>query len=88
MLDILLSPFKNIPFDNIVQISSTHIAGGTNAITVDELRKRVVNDTLHDKVLITEKELTTYLEDNDFYVKKSLDNVTDRIYNAFGSTFW
>ena len=76
-------PFKNIPFDNIVQISSTHIAGGTNAITVDELRKRVVNDTLHDKVLITEKELTTYLEDNDFYVKKSLDNVTDRIYNAY-----
>lgn len=76
-------PFKNIPFENIVQISSTHIAGGTNAITVDELRKRVVNDTLHDKVLITEKELTTYLEDNDFYVKKSLDNVTDRIYNAY-----
>ena len=76
-------PFKNIPFDNIVQISSTHIAGGTNAITVNELRKRVVNDTLHDKVLITEKELTTYLEDNDFYVKKSLDNVTDRIYNAY-----
>lgn len=76
-------PFKNMPFDNIVQISSTHIAGGTNAITVDELRKRVVNDTLHDKVLITEKELTTYLEDNDFYVKKSLDNVTDRIYNAY-----
>lgn len=76
-------PFKNIPFDNIIQVSSTHIAGGTNAIGVDELRKRVVNDTLHDKVLITEKELTTYLEDNDFYVKKSLDNVTDRIYNAY-----
>lgn len=76
-------PFKNMPFDNILQISSTHIAGGTDAIDMGELRKRVVNDTLHDKVLITEKELTTYLQDNDFYVKKSLDNVTDRIYNAY-----
>ena len=76
-------PLRNMPFDNIFQVSGTHIAGGTNAISVDELRHRVVNDTLHDKVLIRENELTTYLEDNDFYVKKSLDNVTDRIYNAY-----
>ena len=76
-------PLRNMPFDNVFQISGTHIAGGTNAISVDELRKRVVNDTLHDKVLVRENELTTYLEDNDFYVKKSLDNVTDRIYNAY-----
>ena len=76
-------PLKNMPFDNIFQISGTHITGGTNAISVSELRDRVVNDTLHDKVLITENELTTYLKDKDFYVKKSLDNVTDRIYNAY-----
>jgi len=76
-------PFKNMPFDNVLQIVGTHIAGGTNAITVDELRKRIVDDTLHEKVLVTENELAVYLNDNDFYVKKYIDNVTDRIYNAY-----
>lgn len=76
-------PFKNIPYDDIIQVIGSHISGGTDAISMEELRERVVNDTLYDKVLITEKELTTYLKDNDFYVKKSLDNVTDRIYNAY-----
>ena len=76
-------PLKNMPYDNVLQVSGTHIAGGTNAIGVDSLRKRIVDDTLHEKVLITEQELSVYLNDNDFYVKKYIDNVTDRIYHAY-----
>ena len=76
-------PLKNMPYDNVLQVSGTHIAGGTNAIDVDILRKRIVDDTLHEKVLITEQELSVYLNDNDFYVKKYIDNVTDRIYHAY-----
>ena len=74
---------KNMPFDSIIKIESDSISGGTNAIKVAQLRDRVVNDTLYDKVPITEDEIRVYLEDNNFYVKKYRDNVTDRIYYAY-----
>lgn len=75
--------FQNFPFDNILQIASDKIAGGSNPISFAELRNRVVNDTLYDKVPITEQEIANYLGDNGFYVKKYRDNVTSRIYNAY-----
>lgn len=75
--------FKNLPFDNILTLSSDLITGGSNALTVSELRDRVVNNTLYDRVPITEGEIANYMKDNGFYIKKYLDNVTDRQYHAY-----
>lgn len=75
--------FKNLPFQPIIQLSSDSISGGSDAIDVDTLRDRVVNDTLYEKVPITESDVEVYLKDQNFYVQKSKDNITDRIYYAY-----
>ena len=75
--------FRNLPFDLILQLSSAKISGGSDAIDVKTLRNRVVNDTMYEKVAITEAEMAVYLEDNSFYMKKYRDNVTDRVYHAY-----
>ena len=75
--------FKNMPFDLGMQLSSAKISGGSDAIGVSTLRDRIVNDTMYDKVAITEAEMAVYLADNSFYLKKYRDNVTDRVYHAY-----
>ena len=75
--------FKNMPYDTILQLSGDRITGGSNAISVSTLRQRVIQDTLYDRVPISEADISVMLEDNGFYVHKSLDNVTDRIYYAY-----
>lgn len=75
--------FKNMPYETIIQLSGDRITGGSNAIDVNTLRKRVVQDTLYDRVPISEADLSVMLENNGFYIHKSLDNVTDRIYYAY-----
>ena len=74
---------KSLPFDLIFSLAATKITGGSNSITVDELRNRVVNNTLYSRVPITEGEIENFLNDSGFYVKKYLDNVTDREYHAY-----
>lgn len=74
---------KSMPYDTMMRITGSSISGGTDAVDMATLRDRVVNDTLYSKVPITEDEISVYLEDNDFYVRKYLDNVTDRIYYAY-----
>lgn len=74
---------KNLPYDLIFSLSGTKITGGSNSLTVDELRERVVNNTLYSRVPITEGEIEAFLNDEGFYVKKYLDNVTDREYHAY-----
>ena len=75
--------FKNMPYDVIIQLGSDRITGGSDAIDVNTLRKRVVQDTLYDRVPISETDIEVMLADSGFYVHKSLDNVTDRIYYAY-----
>ena len=74
---------KSMPVQPILQITADSISGGSNAVDMDTLRDRVVNDTLYEKVPITEADIATYLEDQNFHVKKAKDNVTDRIYYAY-----
>ena len=74
---------KSLPFDLIFSLSGTKITGGSDPLTVDELRDRVVNNTLYSRVPITEGEIEAFLSDEGFYVKKYLDNVTDREYHAY-----
>lgn len=75
--------FRSMPFEYALTLSANMITGGSNAITVSELRERVVSDSLYDRVPITENEMIAYMKDSGFYVKKYLDNVTDRIYYAY-----
>ena len=75
--------FQNLPFDFILSLASNKISGGSNAIDVNTLRDRVVNDSLYEKAPISEEEIKVYLEDNNFYLKKYRDNVTERIYHAY-----
>lgn len=78
------SVFHKLPFDQILQLAKgSKIIGGSNAIDVNDLRERIVNNTLYRTVPITENDIEVYLEDNGFYVKKYLDNVTDRIFYAY-----
>ena len=74
---------KSLPFDTIISLNGNKIIGGSNAVTLETLRKRVVYDNLIQSVPITETDVEVYLEDNGFYVKKYKDNVTDRIYYAY-----
>ena len=74
---------KSMPYDTMIRITGDSINGGTDAVDMATLRDRVVNDTLYSKVPITEDEIAVYLEDNNFYVRKYIDNVTDRIYYAY-----
>ena len=75
--------FRSMPFDYALTLSADLITGGTNGISVAELRDKVVSDSLYDRVPITEAELTAYMKDKGFYIKKYLDNITDRIYYAY-----
>lgn len=77
------APLQKLPFDLTVLLDSEKINGGSNAISFTELRERVVNNRLYDSVPITEEEITDYLEDRNFTVKKYTDNVTDRVFHAF-----
>ena len=74
---------STIPYSTPIALDGTDISGGSDAIDVDSLRERVVNSTLYEKVPVTEDEIETYLEDNNFYVKKYRDNITDRVYYAY-----
>lgn len=77
------APFKTLPFDKVLRLSADSIAGGTDPISLSELRERIVNRTLYDRVPITETDIFNLLKDEGFSTKKYLDNVTDRTYNAY-----
>lgn len=74
----------SLPFDTIVTIKSgANISGGSNPISLDTLRDRVINNTLYDSVPITANQIEVYLNDNGFTAKKYQDNVTSRIWEAY-----
>ena len=75
--------FKKLPFEYSLTLSADAIIGGSDATSVDVLRERIVNGSLYQGVPITEAEMSAYMNDQGFYVKKFLDNVTDRIYYAY-----
>lgn len=77
------SILKNLPFDMVMTLNGNRISGGSSAIDLETLRKRVIYDNLVQTVPITEQDIEVYLNDSGFYVKKYIDNVTDRIYYAY-----
>lgn len=64
-------------------IISDKASGGTDGVTFEELRSRVVNNSFHTTALITPIDLENYFEDKGFRVVKYKDNLTNLIYFAY-----
>lgn len=60
---------------------TSKISSGSNGLTFEELRSRVVNDNTYS-LLITANDLTNYFADQGFVAKRYVDNITNRIYLA------
>lgn len=70
---------NHIPTLKLVPASSK-IIGGSNGLTFNELKERVINNSFYSDVLISNDELTKYFKDIGFNVTKYIDDITDRIY--------
>ena len=71
---------KRIPLMTVLPLTS-RIQGGSNGLTYDQLRSKVLYD-LSSQVLITPEDISSYLAMYDFNVEKYIDNITNRIYIA------
>lgn len=69
---------------NILKANSADtIAGGSNALSFDEMKRRVVNrSTITEGIPITELEIENKLADLGFSTVKVKDNVTERLFAA------
>jgi hypothetical protein len=63
----------------ILRPISDRIEGGSDSLEFEELRDRVVNDTLYDSIPISQLALEKYFEKEGYSVKKLKDNITDRV---------
>ena len=75
--------FKSLTHDAALQLYSSKIEGGSNGMNVRSLRDGIINDTLYSRVAVSEEELKAKLNTDGFYVTKSKDDVTDRIFYAY-----
>lgn len=76
-----IAPLSNFPTYAIY--SSSTVNGGTNGITFEALRERVMKNALGSPNLpITNVQVTTRLEDMGYEVVKDVDNVTNRQFLA------
>lgn len=79
--DNFLAPMS--VFTNYIIASEGYISGGTNGITFNEARQRVVNRSSRTEgIAITSNQLKTQLEDDGFSTLLALDNITDRVFLA------
>lgn len=78
--DTYSSMLKRIPYCQVVP-GSSRIVGGSNGLTFEQLRDRVIHDSAYT-LLITNADIINYFKDQGFVAKRYLDNITDRIYLA------
>lgn len=63
--------------------SDAAVAGGSNGISFDVLRERVLNNALGSaQIPITDAQLSARLENKGYESIKDVDNITDRVYLA------
>ena len=78
---IYTAPFSKLSFIRVY--SPTTVDGGRNALTFDELRTRVINNSVGAKVLpISDSQLTEALEDLGYTKDLSIELQGTRIYHA------
>ncbi len=76
-----VAAFRNI--SEVLVISSDTINGGTNGLTFDELRRRVINNTMGTRDLpITNVQIEDSLSSNGFSIVRDVDVVTRRTFLA------
>ncbi|MBE0438200.1 MAG: hypothetical protein IBX57_00340 [Gammaproteobacteria bacterium] len=70
-------------FSDMAVFSDNVVNGGGNALTFEQLRERVITNSLGDSQLpITDVQLSTRLSNMGYTAIKDVDNVTNRIYLA------
>lgn len=62
---------------------STKIVGGSNGFSFEELRDKIVNNTLYDDALITISKLNNHFKSVGFNVLRYQDGITNRIYLCY-----
>ena len=67
----------------IFNVSSVRLSGGTDGLTFEEMRDRVIHNSFHNTVLVTPTDLENYFKDNGFKIKKYEDNLTNLTYFAY-----
>lgn len=78
--DTYSAMLKRIPYCQVLPLAK-RISSGSNGLTFEELRERVVHDSTYT-LLITPTDIENYFKDQGFVAKRYLDNITDRIYLA------
>lgn len=79
--DIYSAPLNT--FTAISLVSTERGIGGKNALSFNELRQRVINNSIGNPTLpITNNQLTTRIEDRGYTLVKNLVNITNRQYLA------
>lgn len=70
-------------FRTLMAFSRYNVSGGTNGITFDTLRKRVLTNSIGDQKLpITPDQRDAFFEKRGYDVVKNVDVITDRIFLA------
>ena len=70
-------------FGTMLMYSDDVVSGGRQELTFEELRERVINNSLGTNDLpITSNQLVTYVNDLGYDIVKDVDNITNRIYLA------
>jgi len=64
---------------NSTSIGSVRISGGSNELSFEEKRRRVINNAFHTTALITPMDIEAYFMDHGFTVSKYKDNLTNLI---------
>lgn len=78
---VYTAPIKNIKLCLVYSNSATQ--GGRSALSMEELRKRVINNSVGPQDLpITNVQLQANLEDSGYEIVKNVDTITNRIFLA------
>ena len=78
---VYIAPLTN--FTNMAVYSDKTVSGGTSGLTFEQLRNRVMTNSLGSANLpITNVQVTTRLEDLGYAVVKDVDNITNRQFLA------
>ena len=72
-------PFRTMPALNAVPLNM-NVIGGSDGMSFDDLRNRVVTGTLKSNTLQTPADIEAYFDNNGYIATKLRDGITDRVF--------
>lgn len=75
----ILSRLKTL----LVVPAEPSVIGGSNGLTFEELKQRIINSSLTSGPLVTSAELSNYFKDQGFTISRYQDGITNRIYRCY-----